>query len=58
MKFLRYSHGVFISYGQGDEYSEAKPTYPPGKWFFYEQILRVPIYALFEPCTGRLQIIS
>jgi Putative restriction endonuclease len=42
----------FLGATQGDEYS-AKPTYPPGKWFFYEQILRVPIYALFD-LQGRL----
>ncbi|MEG4418206.1 Uma2 family endonuclease [Microcoleus sp. LAD1_D5] len=38
-----------------DEYSN-KPTYPPGKWFFYRQVLRVPIYALFEPAAGVLEV--
>ncbi len=38
-----------------DEYSN-KPIYPPGKWFFYQQVLRVPIYALFEPATGVLEM--
>lgn len=42
----------FLSATPWDEYS-IKPTYPPGKWFFYEQVLRVPIYAIFEP-TARL----
>jgi hypothetical protein len=41
-------------YVQGDEYS-AKQTYPPGKWFFYEQILQVPVYIIFEPQGGLLE---
>ncbi|MGB3651728.1 MAG: Uma2 family endonuclease [Rivularia sp. (in: cyanobacteria)] len=41
----------FLSDTEGGEYS-SKPTYPPGKWFFYEQILQVPNYAIFEPDTG------
>jgi Uma2 family endonuclease len=45
----------FLSDTEGGEYS-VKPTYPPGKWFFYEQILQVPNYALFEPDTGSLEI--
>ena len=45
----------FISATANDEYSNKK-TYPPGKWFFYEQVLRVPIYAIFEPRAGFLQI--
>jgi Uma2 family endonuclease len=45
----------FLSATANDEYS-SKQTYPPGKWFFYEQVLRVPIYALFEPATGLLEI--
>ena len=45
----------FLGATQGDEYS-AKPTYPPGKFFFYEQILRVPIYAIFEPPAGLLDV--
>jgi hypothetical protein len=39
---------------QGEEYS-SKPTYPPGKWFFYEQVLKVPIYVIFEPDSGLLE---
>lgn len=38
-----------------DEYSN-KPSYPPGKWFFYKKIVRVPTYALFESATGVLEI--
>ncbi len=45
----------FLSASPNDEYS-IKPTYPPGKWFFYEQVLRVPIYAIFEPATGVLEV--
>ena len=44
----------FISDVDGSEYS-VKRTFPPGKWFFYEQILRVPIYAIFEPEGGLLE---
>lgn len=33
----------FLSDTDGTEYS-VKPTYPPGKWFFYERILKVPNY--------------
>lgn len=44
----------FVSDEEGKEYS-VKPTYPPGKWFFYEQILRVPNYVIFEPNTGILE---
>jgi len=45
----------FLSASPNDEYS-IKPTYPPGKWFFYEQVLRVPTYALFEPAAGVLEV--
>jgi hypothetical protein len=45
----------FLSETEGTEYS-VKPTYPPGKWFFYEQILRVPTYVIFDPATGLLEV--
>ena len=45
----------FLSYTESGEYSN-KPTYPPGKWFFYEQILQVPYYAIFEPAEGALEV--
>jgi Uma2 family endonuclease len=45
----------FLSETPGDEYS-IKPTYPPGKWYFYEKILRVPCYAIFEPISGLLEV--
>ncbi|WP_373528623.1 Uma2 family endonuclease [Nostoc sp.] len=41
----------FISDTQETEYS-VKATYPPGKWFFYERILKVPNYIIFEPDSG------
>ena len=45
----------FLSDTEGGEYS-SKRTYPPGKWFFYEQILQIPHYLIFEPNTGRLEV--
>lgn len=45
----------FLSETEGTEYS-AKPTFPPGKWFFYEQVLQVPTYVIFEPATGLLEV--
>ncbi len=45
----------FLSETEGGEYS-IKPTYPPGKWFFYEQVLQVPQYAIFEPQQGVLEV--
>lgn len=44
----------FLSDKDGEEYS-VKRTYPPGKWFFYEQILQVPIYVVFDPDGGLLE---
>ncbi|MBW4559776.1 MAG: Uma2 family endonuclease [Mojavia pulchra JT2-VF2] len=44
-----------ISDTEGGEYS-SKPTYPPGKWFYYEQVLQVPNYAIFEPDEGVLEV--
>ncbi len=44
----------FLSHAEGGEYS-VKRTYPPGKWFFYEQILQIPIYIIFEPDGGLLE---
>lgn len=45
----------FLSDTEGGEYS-IKPTYPPGKWFFYEQVLQVPNYAIFAPDRGELEV--
>ena len=45
----------FLSDTEGGEYS-IKETYPPGKFFFYERILQVPNYAIFEPQAGTLEL--
>lgn len=45
----------FVSDTEGNEYS-SKQTYPPGKWYFYERILEVPNYAIFEPDSGELEL--
>lgn len=41
----------FISHTNGGEY-DLSPHYPYGKWYFYEQILQVPIYVIFHPATA------
>ncbi len=45
----------FLSDTEGTEYS-SKRTYPPGKWFYYEQILQIPNYIIFEPQSGCLEV--
>ncbi|WP_445312003.1 Uma2 family endonuclease [Microcoleus vaginatus] len=45
----------FLSDTDGSEYSN-KPTYPYGKWRFYKRILQVPIYVIFEPKSGVLEV--
>jgi Uma2 family endonuclease len=45
----------FLSDPDGSEYSN-KHTYPPGKWFYYEQVLQVPNYIIFQPDIGELEI--
>ncbi|AMW29215.1 MULTISPECIES: Uma2 family endonuclease [Arthrospira] len=45
----------FLCDTDGGEYS-IKPTYPPGKWFFYERVLEVPYYGIFDPKTGKLEL--
>jgi hypothetical protein len=44
----------FLSDKDGGEYS-VKRTYPPGRWFFYEQILQVGIYIIFDPDGGLIE---
>ncbi|NER27908.1 MAG: Uma2 family endonuclease [Symploca sp. SIO1C4] len=44
----------FLSDTDVGEYS-VKETYPPGKFFFYEQILQVPNYGIFDLETGTLE---
>lgn len=45
----------FISETEGGEYS-INPHYPFGKWYFYEQILQIPIYVIFHPKTNQLEV--
>ena len=45
----------FISEAEGGEYS-INPHFPYGKWYFYERILQVPLYAIFHPKTGALDV--
>jgi Uma2 family endonuclease len=45
----------FLSETECGEYS-MKPNYPYGKWLFYEQILQVPIYIIFDPANGNLEV--
>jgi Uma2 family endonuclease len=45
----------FLSEEECGEYS-MRPTPPYGKMYFYEQILQVPIYVIFDPADGRLEI--
>jgi Uma2 family endonuclease len=45
----------FLSETDGKEYS-AKRAFPPGKWFFYEQILQVPTYVIFDSADGVLEV--
>ena len=45
----------FISDTEQGEYS-SKSSYPYGKWYFYERILGVPIYVIFDPNEGRLEV--
>lgn len=45
----------FISETEGTEYS-INPHYPYGKWYFYERILRVPLYGIFNPQTKQLDL--
>jgi Uma2 family endonuclease len=45
----------FISETEGGEYS-INPHYPYGKWYFYERILQVPVYVIFHPKTGELDV--
>jgi hypothetical protein len=45
----------FLSATYGEEYS-VEFTQGVGKWFFYEQVIQVPLYAIFRPDTGRLEV--
>jgi Uma2 family endonuclease len=45
----------FLSDTDGGEYS-AKSTFPYGKWYFYERLLQVPVYVIFNPQDGSLEV--
>ena len=45
----------FLSATYGDEYS-VEHTEGIGKWFFYEQVIKVPRYVIFRPHTGRIEV--
>jgi Uma2 family endonuclease len=45
----------FLSDTDGGEYSQDSQG-TIGKWFFYEQVIRVPYYVIFEPEEGRLEV--
>jgi hypothetical protein len=45
----------FLSDTDGTEYS-SKATHPYGKWYFYERILQVPVYIIFEPRSGTMEV--
>jgi len=45
----------FLSEEETGEYS-MRPTPPYGKMYFYEQILQIPVYVIFDPKDGRLEI--
>ncbi len=45
----------FLSETYGEEYS-VESTERIGKWFFYEQVIQVPIYVIFRPQTGDVEV--
>lgn len=45
----------FLSDTDRTEYS-MKPTFPYGKWYFYERILQVPVYVIFDPHSKTLEV--
>jgi hypothetical protein len=45
----------FLSETDGTEYS-IKPANPMGKWYYYERVLKVPYYGIFEPLSGDFQM--
>lgn len=45
----------FLSETDGGEYS-LRPLYPYGKWWFYERILQVKTYVIFDPASGLLEV--
>jgi hypothetical protein len=45
----------FLSESDGGEYS-LRPYPPYGKMWFYERIVQVPVYIIFEPSSGLLEV--
>jgi hypothetical protein len=45
----------FISETEETEYS-LNPHHPYGKWYFYERIIQVPLYGIFQPETKTLDL--
>jgi len=45
----------FLSDTDGNEY-DTQPHHPYGKWYFYEQLLKVPCYVIFDPKNGALEV--
>ncbi len=45
----------FLSETDAGEYS-IRPTYPYGKMWYYERILQVPLYIIFDPSSGMLEV--
>ncbi len=45
----------FLSDNDGREYDDS-PRPPYGKWYFYEQLLQVPWYVIFDPEASRLEV--
>ncbi|WP_392530806.1 Uma2 family endonuclease [Nostoc sp. C117] len=46
---------AFLSETDTGEYS-VRPTYPYGKLYFYEHILKVPVYGIFDPASSLLEV--
>ncbi|WP_299489177.1 Uma2 family endonuclease [Acaryochloris sp. IP29b_bin.137] len=36
--------------------NSSRPIYPYGKFYYYEQILKVPTYVIFDPATPVLEV--
>jgi hypothetical protein len=45
----------FLSDNDRREYDNS-PDYPYGKWYFYETILKIPWYAIFNSDKGKLEV--
>jgi Putative restriction endonuclease len=45
----------FLSETGGTEYS-MRPKNPMGKWFYYQLVLKVPYYGIFDPISGDFKV--